>query len=126
MRLILGLPLNQKISEFDLIKPGDTLDISGYSLGGQLVSAFALMHTDEFRHGYTFNAVGIGDLGVGFDRLGEMVDAFGQELTEQAAMAHCSADHKGCGDKQDGGGSFDINSHTLRHFISHEKKIHGM
>lgn len=38
------------------------VDVTGYSLGGHLATAFNLLHTGQVGNGYTFNDAGVGEL----------------------------------------------------------------
>jgi pimeloyl-ACP methyl ester carboxylesterase len=60
---------------------GAKVDVTGYSLGGHLATAFNLMHQDEVGQVITFNGAGIGKIGDGSladtqDKLVQMVQSF--------------------------------------------------
>jgi pimeloyl-ACP methyl ester carboxylesterase len=59
------------------VRDGSKVDVTGYSLGGHLATAFYLMHPDKVERGYTFNGAGVGLLKEpATDNLGSIVQAF--------------------------------------------------
>jgi hypothetical protein len=76
----------------NLIPAGAKVDVTGYSLGGHLATAFNLMHGAELNGGQviTFNGAGIGEIGDGSladtrAKLTQMVQSF-QALMEQDTL----------------------------------------
>jgi Ca2+-binding RTX toxin-like protein len=47
---------------------GGTLNVSGYSLSGNLASVFTYLHRDQLNNAYVINGTGLGDIGQGFLR----------------------------------------------------------
>jgi hypothetical protein len=56
-----------------LLPPGAVLNVTGYSLGGNLATVFTEIHSTEVNHTYTFNAVGRGHISGGLP--GETTEA---------------------------------------------------
>ncbi|TKB95328.1 MAG: lipase family protein [Nitrospira sp.] len=57
----------------NLLPPGAVLNVTGYSLGGNLATVFTEIHSTEVNHTYTFNAVGRGHISGGLP--GETTEA---------------------------------------------------
>lgn len=51
-----------KSGEQPLLPTGSILNVTGYSLGAHLSTAFTLMHESEVNHTYNYNAAGIGGI----------------------------------------------------------------
>ncbi|NKI93740.1 calcium-binding protein [Rhizobacter sp. SG703] len=52
------------------------IDITGYSLGGHLATAFTLMHGPDIHRTVTFNGAGVGDVKSGAGTLNDVIDKF--------------------------------------------------
>ena len=46
----------------NVMNAGGKINVTGYSLGGNLSTAFTLLHSSDVQHTYNFNAAGIGNL----------------------------------------------------------------
>ena len=69
-----------------LLPPGAMLNVTGYSLGGNLATVFTELHTADVNHTYTFNAVGRGHIsGPGAteaERIADMLTLFRNVLLD--------------------------------------------
>lgn len=50
-------------SRLDALKAGARINVTGYSLGGHLATAFTLLHPQDVIQTYNFNAAGVGGIG---------------------------------------------------------------
>jgi Ca2+-binding RTX toxin-like protein len=67
-----------------LISSEQVLDITGYSLGGQLASAFTVMHPEIVNQAYVFNGVGLGDFNEDAGSLQDMINDYRQSLLNES------------------------------------------
>ncbi len=73
------------ISQSGLIAADTRLDVTGYSLGGQLATAFTMLHENVVNHTYIFNGVGLGEFNDQVGSLGDMIAEYKASLLTKAA-----------------------------------------
>ena len=74
-------------NESGIISADTRLDVTGYSLGGQLATAFTQLHADVVNKAYVFNGVGIGEFNQSTGDLQQMITDYRSLLISHAELS---------------------------------------